>query len=192
MIRAADIIPETIILLDNSLYKVLSIELRGAAKSQRIPHLKLKSIPDGKYAEKTFQPDDKIEQVHPDIKTMEFSYKDENNLYFIDVITFEQYGVPKDIIGEKEKFIKEGDELPICLYENRVVNINFPKRMKIKVIQAPPGIKQVDTTYKRVVLENNIELDVPQFIKEEDIVEIDTETGKYIDRVKDRKEEDKV
>jgi len=61
-----------------------------------------------------------------------------------------------------------------------------PPRIRLKVTTAPPGIKQHDSvTAKKVTLENGIQVDAPQFIEEGDIVEVDSHTGKYIDRIQE-------
>ena len=98
----------------------------------------------------------------------------------------ENYQVNKDLIGNKEVFLKENEKYTVDLYENQVLGVIFPERIRLKVKTAPPGIKQHDsTTAKQITLENGMEIDAPQFIEEGDIVEVDPETGKYIDRVQE-------
>ena len=80
---------------------------------------------------------------------------------------------------------KENDEIQIEFYQGNPVNIVFPKTVTLKISQAPPGIHEgTDSTYKQATLENGMTLLVPQFIKEGDLVQVEVETGKYLDRIK--------
>ncbi|MCM8781593.1 MAG: hypothetical protein NC828_00840 [Candidatus Omnitrophica bacterium] len=184
MILATDIYEGMLLLIDGRVYKAISVELRGSAQAHKVAHVGLKSIPDGHFIEKKYNPGEKVEQIFPERFTMQFIYKNDANYYFMNTQTYEQFPVPNGIVGNIGLYLKENSEIQVEFYKGEPINIVFPKIVELKVISSPPGIREGgDTTFKEVVLENNQRLLVPQFIKDGDIIRIDVASGKYIDRV---------
>ena len=185
MIDGTDIHDGMMLLIDGKIYKVISSELRGSAKAQKIMHVGLKSIPEGNYLEKKYNPGDKVEQITPDRFEMEYIYKDDTNYYFMNTQTYEQFAVPNSIVGNVGLYLKENSTIKVEFYNGQPINIIFPKFVELKVISSPPGIHDgADTTYKEVTLENNQKILGPQFLKEGDMVRVNVETGEYLERVK--------
>lgn len=186
MIEASDIHTGNLLLLDGTIYKVLSVSFSGTAKAEKQIKVTMKSIPEGKFQERVFSPHEKLDNISPDIRKAQYIYADDENVYFMDQETYEQFLMPKKIFGEKLKFMKDGDVFNIQFYNNNPLDVSFPQRIKVKVIQAPAPIKDKSTSvYKQVTLENGVQIDAPQFIKAGDIIEIDSEKFEYIDRVKE-------
>lgn len=184
MKRALDVKRGNLLLLDGKIYKVEEVDIKGSAKAHKTINLKMRSIIDGKFMEHAYQQDDKLDEADVVHKNALYSYKDGDNFCFLDEETYENYQVSHDIIGEKEVFLQENKRYVISVYENQPIDVIFPERIRLKVTTAPPGIKQHDSvTAKQVILENGMQVDAPQFIEEGDIVEIDSHTGRYIDRV---------
>ncbi|MFH1878321.1 MAG: elongation factor P [Candidatus Omnitrophota bacterium] len=184
MKTAIEVRSGNLLLIEGKIFKVESVEVKGSAKAHKTVNLKMRAILDGKYHEHTYHQEDKLEEADVLHKKAIYSYKDGNIFCFIDEETYENYEVKKEIPGEKEKYLKENEKYQIAVYDNSPIDIIFPERVRLKVISSPPGIKQHDsTTAKQVTLENGILIDAPQFIEEGDTVEVDTHTGKYIDRV---------
>lgn len=186
MKQAVDVRVGNLLLIDGRIYKVEEVEIKGSAKVHKTVNLKMRDILEDKYMEHTYQQEDKLEEA--DVKNHKalYSYTDGNSYFFIDEETYENYEVSTDIIGEKAVFLKENEKYQVSIYEGRPIDVIFPERIRLKVTTAPPGLHGQDvTTYKQVTLENDMEIDTPQFIEEGDVVEVDTETGKYIDRIQD-------
>jgi len=88
-------------------------------------------------------------------------------------------------VGNAGLYLKENASIQVEFYNGLPINIVFPKHVELKVASASPGIHDgTDTTFKEVVLENNQRILGPQFLKEGDIVRVDVESGKYIERIK--------
>ncbi len=185
MKQAIDIKVGNLLIIDGKIYKVESAETKGAAKAHKTVNIKMRSILDNKYMEHTFHQEEKIEEADLTNRKAIYSYKDGSNLYFLDEENYETYSVSKDIIGKKEVFLKEEAKYTAVIYEGKVIDLIFPERIRLKVTTAPPGLRQHDTatTAKEVTLENGVKIDVPQFVEEGNTVEVDSNTGKYIDRV---------
>ena len=104
----------------------------------------------------------------------------------MDPETFEQFQLSKDIIEEAAGFLKEGEELSLQFFDGRVINIELPKNIFLKVVYAENVVKG-DTTssvLKDAELETGITVKVPAFIKEGDVISVDTSTGGYRERQK--------
>lgn len=185
MIPVEEVHKGMLLLIENKVYKVISCQMRGSGQVHKIAHIEMKSIPEGHYIEKKYNPGEKLEHIFPDRFTMQYLYKDEDNYYFMNTQTFEQFPVSKDLVGNKGIYIKENSQIQVEFYNDQPIDIVFPQVVELKVIASPAGTRDsLDTTYKEVMLENNQQLLAPQFIKEGDVVRVDVETGKYLDRVK--------
>ncbi len=186
MKKAGDVKKGNLLLYEGSIFKVEDLGLKGAAKTHKMVNLRMKSIPEGKFKEVTINPEDKLEEAELARKKAAYSYRDEDFFYFLDAETFENYRVPKEFIGEKECFLKENEPLDMSFYEGVPVEVSFPLRIPLKVTSVDKGIKTGESTVsKKARLENGLEIDVPQFIKENDMVEVDSGTFKYIDRLQE-------
>jgi elongation factor P len=184
--QASDVRTGDVLLINDEIFKVEETEAKGAAKTHKTIHLKMRNILTGKHMEHTYQQEDKLEQADVTHKKALYSYKDSDTCCFLDEETYETYAVDEKIIGEKRVFLKENEKYIVVLYEERPIDLIFPERITLRVSTSPPPIKQHDAaTYKKITLENGMTVDAPQFIEESDIVEIDTGTGKYIDRVQE-------
>lgn len=174
-----------LLLIEGKIYKVDEVDVKGSAKAAKTIHLKMKCITDDKHIDLTYHQDDKFDEADVHHQKALYSYDDENFYYFIDETTYDSYPVAKTMVGHRSVFLKENDEYIVEVYEGKAIDILFPERIRLTVTSAPPGVKQHEsTTAKQVTLENGMEVNTPHFINEGDIVEIDSHTGKYIDRVK--------
>ena len=187
MKEAIDVRVGNLLLIDGKIYKVEEVEVKGAAKTHKTVSLKMRDILSDKYMEHTYHQEDKLEEADVSHQTATYSYQDGDNFVFLDAETYEQYSVHKNVIGDKDKFLKEDQKYTIEVYEGQPLDVVFPERIRLKVASSPPGIKQhVSTTAKQITLENGMQIDAPQFIEEGDIVEVDSHTGKYIERIQEQ------
>jgi elongation factor P len=99
--------------------------------------------------------------------------------------TYEQVEIPKALVGARAPFLLAGMSLPIEFVEGRAVNVIFPDIVEIKIADtAPPTHQQQDSAFKTAELENGVDVMVPQFVKTGDVIRLDLQTMKYMDRVK--------
>jgi elongation factor P len=185
MVLAADMKEGMCVLLEGKLCRILEvIRHAGSGQMHGFIELKLKDIRRGHVFDRKFKQGDKLEDVTLSKRTMRFLYADTAGCYFMDPETFEQVMVPKESVGRIEKFIKEGMQIPVELFNEEPVSIQFPKVVEMLVTQTGPGIRDSQiNTMKPAVLENGIEILVPQFVETGDRVRVDTEKVKYVDRV---------
>jgi elongation factor P len=189
MVLASDIKVGMVLQLDGRLHKVLDVVRHaGAGQMHGFLELKMKDLKFGHLSDRHCKLTDKFEEAEITKRQMDYLYKDGESFFFMDTVTFEQVSVPKTTVGTIEKFFGEGTHATIELFGGEAVSIQFPKILELKVIMTGSGKREgQDNTMKPATLENNVEILVPQFIETGDVVRVDTEKVKYVDRVTLRK-----
>jgi len=170
-------------------YKVLIAEYHpGQGKMGGVTHARLKNLSTGTLWEHSFRSELKLELVLVEKRSMEFLYEDAERGYFMDPINFEQIGIDKVVIGPGNRFLQPGMQLPVEFVEGQPISVIFPDITEIRVAETAPGMhQQQDNTWKKALLENGVELLVPQFIRNGDLIRIEIETLRYVDRAKTTK-----
>lgn len=156
-------------------------------KGSAFVRAKLKNVQTGKTLENTFKVGESVDAIDLDRTTMQYLYKDANNYYFMDNVSYEQMGISADMIGDKGGYLKEGQEVSVLMYEGRALSVDLPKKLTFKVVEAMPAVKG-DTASGRVMKEATIEtgmkIQVPLFVEQGDLLVVNTETGEYVERAK--------
>ncbi|MGE5326356.1 MAG: elongation factor P [Deltaproteobacteria bacterium] len=186
MIIASQLRAGAVLKIGNELLKVIESAYHiGQGKMPGSVHAKLQNVSKGTFKEVRFRPEEKLEDAQLVKQQMEFLFSDADSATFMHPETFEQVSLPIEAIGPALRFMKPGAEIPVELYEGQPVSIALPPVMEVKVEStSQPVHQQQDNTYKSAVLENGLELMVPQFIKPGEIVRVEVSTGKYLDRVR--------
>ncbi len=185
MISVTEVKEGMAVRLDSKVLKVLgAAHHSGSGQMHGFMEFKLKDLQTGHCFDRHFKQGEKIEEVHLVKRPMDFLYSDKETCYFMDPQTFEQVGVPHKAMGKIEKFLKEGTRVTVELLGAEAVSIQFPRIVEIKISSTGPGVRDgSDSTMKSAVLENNMEILVPQFVQTGDCVRVDTESMHYVERV---------
>jgi len=130
---------------------------------------------------KAFRPTEKFEEVASEILGVNFLYADEEEAYFINPRTFEQLSLSLDKIGEGASLLKEGENYRLRLVDGEPVDLMMPPKIRRRVIEAPEAVRGNTATAatKWVTVEGNVKVETPLFIKENDMIIIDTRTLSY-------------
>src|SRR5699024_9874892 len=175
---------QTIIYNDN-IWRVLEFQHVKPGKGQAFVRTKLKNLRTGANQEITFRAGEKIEPAHIDTNTMQYLYENDGLHVFMDIETYEQIGIPTAKIEDELKFLKDGMEADIMLYEGEVIGVQLPAKVNLEVAKTDPGIRG-DTQSggsKPATLETGAVITVPLFINVGDLLEVNTEDGTYSSRV---------
>ena len=185
MVLASDVKEGGAILFDGKLCRVLeAVRHTGSGQMHGFIELKLKDLRHGHVTEHRFKHTDKLETIDLVKRPMDFLYSTPQECYFMDPETFLQVGIPKTAIGQTEQFLTEGTRATVEMLGEEAITISLPKVMELQVASTGPGIRDgQDNTLKAALLENGVEIHVPQFINTGDLIRIDTEKIRYIDRV---------
>jgi len=174
----------SLIQLDSEPYIVVKADHHKIARGGAVLKTKLKNIISGNVLEKTWQGNDRAESAETEKKKANFMYKGEHEANFMDNQTYEQFSLPLEQIGGKQKFLKDGTDVNILYFNNKPVAIDLPIKIELKVVSAPPGVKgnSAGSVTKQVELETGAKINAPLFINEGDVIRINTETGEYAER----------
>lgn len=172
--------------LDGVPYRVIEYGQKVMGRGGSIVNVKIKSLSDGKVLDKTFKGNDSIEPADVTNRNVQYLYNDGTNFYFMDENSYEQFELPASDLQTLAGFMKEGDKVQAQLFDGRVINIELPKNVPLKVTYAEDAVKG-DTSSaitKDAKLETGITIKVPAFVKTGDLVSVDTATGAYRERIK--------
>jgi len=186
MISVNDFKRGVVIKLDGELYSVIEYQHVKPARGAAFVRSKIRHMKKGSVVEKTFRGGEKVEDVKIVKRPMQYLYDEGDDVVFMDTESYEQEAIPKKAIGDALRFIKEEDIVEIAMYEGEAITVEPPLSVVLKVTYAEPGLKGDTATnvLKPVKVETGAEVRVPLFINEGDMIKINTETGDYIERVK--------
>ena len=181
-----EIKPGMIIEHKDDLWSVLKAQHVKPGKGGAFNQVELKSVKRGTKLNERFRSSDSVERAVLDEKKFNFLYLDENNCHFMDNKTFEQITLKKEIMGEKSKFLSEGLEVKIGIYNDIPIKIYLPNQIHCKIESTDAAIKgqTASSSYKPATLENGIKIMVPPFINSDDKIILDTRTLEYLKKVK--------
>lgn len=185
MIDVNDLRKGVIFELDGSLYRVSDFSHHKPGRGNAIIRIKARNIRTGSNIEKTFNSGDRVQDVRLDYHNVQYLYNDGDMYYFMDGVTFEQPAVQASLVGDASGFLKEGMEVKLTFYQNEALDIELPTSVDLKVVQAEVAVRGDTATgvTKKVVVETGATVDVPMFVKEGDVIRVDTRTGEYVTRV---------
>lgn len=186
MALATDLRPGDIFKHEGIIYEVVQYQHVQRPRLAPLVRIKMRNFKLGTVVERTFSPDDKMEEINLDYKNLHLSYNAGDTYNFMDTETYEQYEFSKDQLGEITRYLKEDTPVTMMMYQGEILGVRIPFKVDLKVTSAPPAVKgnTVSNVTKQVTVETGAVVDVPIFVKEGDIIRIDTRTGEYVERVK--------
>ena len=170
--------------MDGKVVQVIEFQHVKPGKGAAFVRTKLRDVINGSVIEKTFSPTDKFPPAHIERKDMQYMYNDGDLYYFMDMESYEQIPVGKDMLDDNFKFVKEEMMCRINSYKGSVFSVEPPMFVELTITDTEPGFKG-DTatgTTKPATLETGAVIKVPLFIDNGTVIRIDTRTGEYIER----------
>lgn len=186
MISVTELRAGTAFELDGAPYRVLEYKHTKMGRGTANIRIKAKNLLTGAVGEKNFVSGAKVQEVELELKTYQYLYQDGENYFFADPRTFDQVSLAKSVVGDKGKYLREGGEVKILLWANRLLDLDLPVSMIFTVAQTAPGVRgnSVVASFKPATFDNGLSIKVPLFINEGDKIKVDTRTGEYLERVK--------
>jgi elongation factor P len=173
--------------LDGVPYRVVEYNQKVMGRGGSIVNVRIKSVLDGKVLEKTFKGNETLDSADVTTQQVQYLYNDSTHFFFMNQDTFEQFEVAADMVGDYAGFMKEGDMIGLQFFNDRPINVELPKNVPLLVTYTENAVKG-DTSSsitKDATLETGITIKVPAFIKQGDVISVDTSTGAYRERVKE-------
>ncbi|MBR2067322.1 MAG: elongation factor P [Solobacterium sp.] len=184
MVIVNDLKPGMTIEYDNGIFTVLNVDHNKTAMRQMIVKVKVKNLRTGVINEISFTGGDKVVQARIEKKEMHYLYDDGENLVFMDNTTYEQIEIAKSRLEWEMKFMKANDNVMISMFEDEVLGVILPDKVELQITECEPAVKGDTATSatKNAVLETGLEIRVPLFIQNGEMVVISTADGKYSGR----------
>ena len=181
MVNANDLRVGMTIELEGELWTLEGFQHVKRGRGGAFVRVTLKNLQGQQSIRKVFSPEQKIKDAFITERKAQYLYREKEDFHFMDLETFEDKIIPVTSLGEKANFFKENMEVTMQLYEDKVIGIEIPIFVELKVEKAAPGVRgdTVGSASKSVVLESGYSVSVPLFIKEGDIVRIDTRSKEY-------------
>ena len=185
MATSNQIAPGMTISLDNKVYRVESAVKVTVPKGTPFIKTKLKNLMTDETVEKNFKVGQAVQDVSLSERKLEFLYLEGKDYLFLDVSHLDQVVVPRDVIGDKVNYLKEGIEIKAMFYGNSVFSVELPQFLELMVVKTEESDSEnpMANATKVALLETGARIDVPLFIESGDIIKVDTQLNEYIQRV---------
>lgn len=170
---------------DGSLYKVLDYHHHKPGRGNATIRIKAVNLRTGTTLEKTFQSGDRVQDARLDFHNVQYLYRDGDLFYFMDLETYEQPALPKNIVGDYAPYLKENMEIKLTFYEGEPIDIELPTSVDMLVVQADVAVRGDTATgvTKKITTDTGLTVQVPNFVDVGDTIRVDTRTGGYVTRV---------
>lgn len=167
-------------------YRVIDYSQKVVGRGGSIVNVRIKSLTDGRVLEKTFKGNEQLDSVDLAYSNAQYLYNDGSTWFFMDQDNYEQFELSKDAMSDQLGYLKEGDSVKAMLLDGHAVSVELPKNVWLTVTYTEDVVRG-DTTSaltKPATLETGIEVRVPAFIKQGDVISVSTEDGSYRERRK--------
>ena len=176
----------TTIIIEKQPYLIIEAAFLFKGRGSSVLQAKLKNLITGNLISRTFHPSDEFEEAEIEKIKVKFLYQHRDSFFFCEEQnSAKRFDLKTEQIGEQGKFLKSNQLVEGLVFQNKIVNISLPIKINLKVIEAPPGIRggRAEPGTKTVTLETGAKVNVPLFIKVNDTIEVNIETGKYVRRI---------
>ena len=180
MITTNDLKNGYVLDIDGELVSVVSFQHVKPGKGGAFVRTKLKSMSSGAVVERTFRAGEKVERVTTESRTMQFLYRDGDQLHLMDNTTYEQIPVPSSLV-ENDDLLAPNTDVQVLFVRDAPIRVELPTFVELEVTQTDPGVKgdTVSNVQKPATVETGAVIDVPLFVNEGDRLKIDTRTRAY-------------
>ncbi len=185
MVTAGDFRNGVTFEMDGKVYQVIEFQHVKPGKGAAFVRTKLRNVLTGGVTETSFSPTDKFENAYIERRDMQYLYNDGDLYYFMDMESFEQEPISKDLLGDAFRFVKEEMLCKILSYKGKAFSVEPPMFVELVVTETEPGYagNTAQGATKPATLETGATIKVPLFINIGDVLKIDTRTGEYLQRV---------
>ena len=166
-------------------YVIVDFQHVKPGKGAAFVRTKYKNLVNGTIREEAFNPNEKFEKAHVEIKSMQFLYQDGDLYYFMDNETYEQIPLTYEQVEDAIIYLKENDSAMLKFYKGKCFSVEPPNFVELLVTESEPGVKgdTASNITKKATVETGAVINVPLFVNEGDRIKIDTRTGEYLSRV---------
>ncbi len=187
MYSCADLKKGLKVMIDGEPHVIAAFDFTKPGKGQALYKCKLRNMITGSLFDRTYRSGESFEPAQLEEREMQFLYKDESGYVFMDQKTYEQTSISEDVLGDDHYFLVDNMEVKVLLHGERGIGVTLPNFVVLRVAQTDPWVKG-DTAAgnnKPATTESGYTLQVPSFVDQGVLIQIDTRTGEYVTRVKE-------
>lgn len=176
----------TKVIIGHQPYEIVEAALMFKGRGRSVLQTKIKNLLTGSVTSKTFHPSDSFPEAIISKGTARFIYEHRGQYWFSEKKNPSQrFVLTEQQLGSQVNFLKQNQEVRIQLFDQKVIGIALPLKLTLRVLEASPGLRgdTAQSPTKTVTLETGYQLQAPLFIKENDLIEVNTQTGEYVRRV---------
>ena len=183
-INGNEIRPGNVIEHKGALWIAVKTQAVKPGKGPAYAQVELKNAVDGTKLNERFRSSETVERVRLEQKDYQYLYPEGDMLTFMDLDTYDQIQIPKDLLGERAAFLQDGMTVTVESHEGRALGVTLPDQVTLEVVEADPVVKgqTAASSYKPAVLENGVRIQVPPFIEAGERVVVDTNELTYVKR----------
>jgi elongation factor P len=184
MIDVNDLRKGVTFLYDGNLYKVLDYHHHKPGRGNATIRVKIVNLRSGSIVENTFTSGDRVQDVRLDFHNVNYLYNDGDFYHFMDLDTYEQPAVKKEILGDSIYYLKENIEYKLTFFEGQALDIELPTTVDMEVVEAEMAVRGDTATgvTKKVITDTGLQVQVPNFVSVGDKIRVNTSTGNYVTR----------
>ena len=184
MISSNDFRTGVTVELDGSVWRVVEFLHVKPGKGSAFVRTKLKNVETGNTVEKTFRAGETVPQANLEKRTMQYTYKDSDDLVFMDMETYEETRMNQESLGDRINFLKEEMEVNVIFWDEKVLEVELPTSVVLEITDTDPGVKGDTATggTKPATVETGAQVMVPLFISIGEKIKVDTRDGSYLGR----------
>lgn len=186
MIPATQLRVGMTILFNNEPFRVVTVQHITPGNWRGMVQTKLKNLKTGSSVENRFRSEDKLEKAHLEQHEMEYLYNDGTDYHFMNSESYEQVCLTGEVLGDNVYYLIPNIRFMIEYYNGLPVGVEPPKVVELKVVDTAPNLRgaTVTASQKPATLETGLVVNVPPFIETGEVIRVDTNEGKYLERAK--------
>jgi elongation factor P len=191
MRTGSELRPRMTIRVDGALCRVVSAEYHGGqGRMGGVMHARLHDLQTDKERERRFRAEEAVEEVELDRQSLQFLYTEGGVSTFMNPQTFEQVAIDNTRLGSAAAWLTEETVVPVELLDGEPLGIVFPESAEARVVEtaAPYHSPGTDNVWKQATLENGVRVMVPPFVDVGELVRVDVESGRYVERARGRRQ----
>ena len=184
MISSNDFRTGVSIELDGSVWRVVEFLHVKPGKGSAFVRTKLKNVQSGNTVEKTFRAGETVPQANLEKKVMQHTYRDGEDLVFMDMETYEEVRMSEAQVGDRVKYLKEEMEVNVIRWNEQILEVELPNAVVLEITQTNPRVKRDTATggNKPAIVETGAQVMVPLFITIGEKIKVDTRNDSYLGR----------
>lgn len=173
-----------VLVLDGQLWSVVTFQHVKPGKGGAFVRTTLKHVLTGKVVDRTFNAGTKVDTATVDRRDMTYLYNDGTDFFFMDTQTYDQIGLPRDMIGDGVNYLLENSEVQVAMHEGEPLYVELPTSVELTIEHTEPGLQGDRSTggTKAATLETGAEVQVPLFVGSGEKIKVDTRDGRYLGR----------